>query len=373
MFFLFLMQVLSIICFYQADKCCETGKKYRGWILISVIMLVIPASIRNESVGTDVSVYQKPLFLHALNSFNMVDFNAKTIVYDIEFLYKVLVFSVSKISKSIQILFLIQELWVLIPIYRGLWIIRKKFNIVIAFIAYVFLYYTESYNTIRQNIALSLLFLAVCFVIDCRFIECIFYEIVAIGFHKSAIVGFAVIFFYLFSKKMRNDFSLIYRVGIFLLVFLISSNYVKIFTYFVTHFSFLPVRYLGYQYLHTDDVNIPMVRTLLELFLLIVLLVKEQGAEQMNLKLYQWLSLLNLVTLGMLNMASSTVFAARILWYFMIFEILDISVGETLLKKNKINKNIYLFLSAAFLISYWIYVYLVLKACGIYPYQFYWK
>ncbi|MCI5934041.1 MAG: EpsG family protein [Lachnospiraceae bacterium] len=368
MIFLIIMQVLSVAFFTIADKQAKKEKSYRIWIYFSVLMLLIPAAIRNESVGTDVSVYQKPIFDRALRSPDYSSFLLNIAIYNVEMLYATLIFFVSKISSSIQILFLCQEVFVLVPVYIALWKIRKHINVDIAFLSYVFLYYIESYNTVRQNIAMSFVFLAVCMIVWEKSHRGIVFAILAIGFHRSAIVGIVIILLYWFLKKTNLHNSKILRLIIFIVVVFVSENYLLIFKFVVRVLPFLPERYLGYYYLYIDKNNVSVIRLLLEILILIILFVIERRNNFNSIQIC-WLSTLNLITIGMTHMASSTIFAARILWYLMLFEVLDLSLCVEIVKKRTINYFLYKEILLTFLILYWIYIYAVLRVSNILPYR----
>lgn len=106
------------------------------WALIGGLLIpILIAGLRNESIGTDVSVYSKQLFDVAQNSENFTYFYHSNWFYiwrvksisEFEFGYLLLVYICGHFFHSFILLLSMTQALIILPIYKSLSMYKKKF------------------------------------------------------------------------------------------------------------------------------------------------------------------------------------------------------------------------------------------------------
>lgn len=147
--------ILSSIYMHIADK-----KGRWAYIILAILILLIPSTFRDVSVGTDVSAYQLPMFSIATKSHGFMEYILSTNYIVSDYGYSAITYFVAKLFGDIHFLFLVEGVIIIIPIYYVIWNYRGRVDVGITVLAYTFLFYTETYNVVRQYMSISLLVLA---------------------------------------------------------------------------------------------------------------------------------------------------------------------------------------------------------------------
>ena len=181
----------------------STQKVY-GYLFLSILVLIILATLRGDHVGVDILVYQKDLYLHAARMKSLISFLKWS--YE-EAGYSLVTFIGAKFGHFAFVHFLNMSL-ILIPIYYLIWDIRDEIEPDMSLAAFLFLYYVQGYNMVRQQIAISLMALGLYLFSKKKNVPALVIGLISISFHYTAIVGFSSYFLLWMS---RSKLKLLYQ------------------------------------------------------------------------------------------------------------------------------------------------------------------
>ncbi len=345
----------AVIFLHISRKKADQGGRFLVFLILSVLVLVIPAAVRDISVGADVRTYQKPLFDLAVvaPSFSRYLYLGQRIVK--EYGYLVFVYLITRIFKSIGWVFFFEELLILICVYFAIWNHRKIILPELSLFTYLCIFYLETYNTVRQHISISMLLVAMIWFFKKKYLRAGIMFIIMILFHAAAVICLAIPFIYYLSailmKSGKRQLIILPFLSALLLVFVL--NYQSIFSFVLKKISFLPSRYKYYfvDYSHSFDYPIMEGGICLLIMILILLVLKERNRldyygedkdeEMINAKWICHLVLLNFFLSCGYLIQSTISFAGRLFWYFKVFWLYDIPLGRVLVKDNANNRLLY--------------------------------
>lgn len=246
MFVYLMMFFVSLGLIYLSLITKKKSLKYL-YILCSLLIPCLIAGIRDINVGTDTSRYMIGLFRAARRSESFDIFLTRFIYHEyinqrvatFEYGFLLFLYYSEKLFKSFQIFLFLSEFFILLPIYIGVFLIKKKFKInpVLSLAIFYFMYYASTLNTARQWLSIGLVFLALCYMLSYkRFILPVVLIYLSHYFHKSGYIGFLPVVLYLFIiltnikcikiKTWPIDGTIIYYIlfSAISFVFLLSIN-----------------------------------------------------------------------------------------------------------------------------------------------------
>lgn len=188
----------------------NTSLYYVAFFMIFLIYVVV-AGIR-YNVGTDYitySMYQIPI---ALSNMKIVS------SYNVEFLYK-MVIKLGYFIGGVQWVFVITAM--LFVGFVILYIMQRSNNYVLSFLIFVLItFYNFSLNGMRQSIAIGIFLFATKYVVIKKPFKYFFWIIVAVLFHKSAIIYF-FLYFLLHFNFVKNKWFLYFLtfISFFIVIF----------------------------------------------------------------------------------------------------------------------------------------------------------
>jgi transmembrane protein EpsG len=192
-------------------------------LAISIPSLI--AAIRGESVGTDYKWYlyhiaQFPNKINSIFDFHLLDSN-----FEIGFNIFTLVITRFTSDPSV-VVFFIYSLIASFILLGAKKLINKKY-VGLSFFLYLCVFWLYGYNGLRQAIAISILFFSICYVVEKKFWPFILIVILAISFHKTALLFLPVYFLYNHKNLKIEKINLLFFVlGIVLVaVFLKQTSY----------------------------------------------------------------------------------------------------------------------------------------------------
>lgn len=348
------------------------------FIILAFLIPCILAGLRKETIGTDLQVYVKPMFQFAIDSKNFQEFLSKTwinkvtgtrwFITDVEIGFSLFLYLITKIFKSFQVLLFLFQLVIITLIYKGLKFFKNQY-LYLSMLTYYFLYYVVTFNIIRQYLAIAIIFYGLKFLIERKYRYYILLNILALFFHKSAIIGLAILLLYSISDnnriklfflkiKIKNKIKIVILISILVLILfqlefitniLQSVGLEKYKSYLKGEYSFLPKQFL---------LRIPFV----------CLIFTEYKKNKEN-RIYLFALLLNIIDLFLSQLGSVTPNSWRIAQYFSIYNIIFYPmVCDS--GKYKIFKKLFLI---SYLVFYFSYTILILGNHEVYPYLFYWE
>ena len=215
--------IFSLVFMYTIEN-----NKTRNRSVFSTIFVVLPlillASCRDSTVGSDTSFYQIPIFKNAILFQGDLPLFLNSYL-NVEILYLLLNYGVACISHNIIFLFLILYSLVIIPMFIAALKLKKYISPTFFWLIFLLIEYNESLSTIRQSIALSLsVLMFVLYFLKKKWWTYVLCGLIAIGFHNSAVVVFLLLFIYkIIQKYPINKSPLFYTFGcIFFIMMLIQ-------------------------------------------------------------------------------------------------------------------------------------------------------
>lgn len=334
-------------------------------LFISASVLILLAAMRGEDVGTDVKIYQLPLYRKALvagnlSNYLLFNFPAR------EPLYLIVTYFASKLGSMFWVFFA-NELIIVTFTYKALWQYRDKLDPALALGAFLFVYYCEGYNLARQQMAMSLVLYAIV-LLDHNRIKLSFLLIsLAFCIHYSSIISICIVILYIASKgKLKRVYSIL-----FLLVSIIIGLYYReIFTFAIQLLKFLPQKYLESKYMNlledASGLNVTvMLLTIIEL--IIAFLLVKKNREPIFTKYF--LLYMMLFSLAGALISGKAFAAYRIFLYCGFFSIFVVGRSK-FISTSKQNRLLIESTVWIILLVYWIWFFAVKKNAEIYPYVF---
>ncbi len=369
---------LSCFLFYISTK-----SKSKLWnkltIIIAILLPCLLAGLRGDEIGTDVTVYAKPLFTVAKTSHSFSDFllhplYSYKMVNDFEIGYLFLTYFIAKLFNNFHVLLFTIELLMLLPLYKGL----KKFKnmdnkIWLCMLIYYLIFFNLTLNAMRQFIGISISFYALSLLInrESSTKKCVLYIFISMLFHKSSALAFLILIVYLASKNrlkivfgsVKFDFKkILFAVMTLLITFIIIKPT------FLSKF----LDYVGFDK-YTNYVNGNYSFSYFSFFKLLPLIVlyifnrQSFNNKYDNSKFYSIILILSII-IG--QAVSLNIRASRISYIFSIFFVVIIPLLLETMKNNK-KRNIYILFTISYLLFYWYYIFVYMGSSETVPYSFY--
>lgn len=176
-------------------------------VFFAILLPVTLAGCRASSIGTDVMIYGKWDFVSAGSSDSFVQyFSTRKYALLAEPLYQLLVYTLSQIFSNYHWGLFTYNLLAVSFAYAGMKRCKKLFNtpLWLGMLLYYFSMYNTSLNLMRQSIAISIVFFAATFLLEERYKTFFLLVVLGMGFHTSALFGFAFLPIYFISAQKRN-------------------------------------------------------------------------------------------------------------------------------------------------------------------------
>ena len=325
------MFTISSFFFYLGDR---YGKKSR-WILdvVGILIPLLMATFRTETVGNDVLGYVKPMYLCAYNASNFIGYETALLsqlsTRDLEFGFSLIGYIGTKLTGSLCGVFFLYELVMLVFIYLSIRKyndeISKKYNlpqikIYIAMFCYLTLFYNMSLSMMRQSMACSLIVYCIVCLIAEQYIRSAISLMGAILMHSTAAVGFVLILLYIcIDRKWKNIRKLIIPAGLVIAAF--GGQMYWIIMDFLSRFIPIPARYLAFEYMWNQGkgVNLAFLY-LIGCAFFSVWLLKFRKDKKNNYYIFLEYIIWCSVFLTPMSIAAANV--SRVLYYFFYFFVL---------------------------------------------------
>lgn len=372
---------IYLICFAVSClflKIADLSKKgaiYNIFIIMGLIIPCILAGFRADTIGTDVQVYVKPMFEAALSSSDFSQYQGMRwiaswtymYVHDIEIGFSLLVYIIAKVFGNMTVLLTCIEILIIFPFYKGLSYFKKDFPMWLCMLVFYLMNYNVTLNMMRQWIAMSLLFYGFKYVIEKKLKKFIFIVLVAMTFHTTAILGILFYFIYSFIYSGKNK----KRIKIFIssrkYISLENLNKVFIIT-IVVCLALLSIQSIAIflnnielgkyaAYIQGDVYLLPIQIILRAPFIILILLNWNKYNEKYNMA--PIFLVMMIIDLLVSQLGSISQYSWRIATYFSMFNCLSYP-SICLIWKKRITRISCDILLIMYLISYWVY-YFVLK------------
>lgn len=325
------------------------------------------AATRDETIGVDVFVYQKPIFLIAKRNQSIIKYMQNPYIKYFEPAYVILAYAASQFGEIFWF-FLFAQALIIAFVFLTIWHFRNLVPAYLSLACFLFVYYLHGYNITRQSIAMAIVLYAVVLADQNKYILMCLMELLAIGFHTSAIVGVGIIFLYFAGK---GQFKKVYTAFIILGVLTISLFFRQIFIWIVNIVPFLPQRYIGKIYLYLEGgTDFTASRFFYVSSTIIILLCIAGSKLKEHVRNYDFLLYMMVLAFCGIVIGSQATFAYRVFIYPEMFSIFVIPQALLLVSTQKGNRLIGKIILYAVLVIFFIFSYMIKNYGAVYPYIF---
>ena len=162
MFVYFFVFFITFIFAYLAEKFYSKNNKFLFYVFsaLAVLLPSLMASFRASGVGTDTQIYIDRIFHYMVNSKNINDFVYYKSLSDVEILYFIFNFVVSRFSSSLNAIYFSCSLFVNLLFYSTFFYYYKKQKISLSFsyILFLIFFFNKSLNMNRQMMGMAICF-----------------------------------------------------------------------------------------------------------------------------------------------------------------------------------------------------------------------
>ena len=254
--------VISVALLYFAEVLRNNLKNLVFSRFVTGIALLLPCILaggRDVGVGIDTLGYGAPVFEIACNTDNFrwyLDLVEGT-GFDVNLLYSVVTYLVSRISHSVNLYFFVIQALMTFPFYFALRRLSGDRFLWLGFAVFYLLFYLQGLSNLRQFLAISFVLLAFAEYVDRRLLVSLALFCIGVGFHSTAAVWIILPLFWsvLFKKRQllwhARAHAKIIVLFIFALGLFVVVNIQQVFS-ILTSFPLLG-RYASY--LETDTAS----------------------------------------------------------------------------------------------------------------------
>ena len=150
------------VFFANLAKKTENRKRFIFWSILSILVTVLLAGLRDISIGIDTSNYYDNSWKTAVGSSSFWRF---MVLYHRayrakEYLFAILIGLIAKTTRNYHVFLFAVHLIIVGGFYIGAFRFRKHADPVFSLLLFYLLYYNHSLNVFRQYMAMSILFAA---------------------------------------------------------------------------------------------------------------------------------------------------------------------------------------------------------------------
>lgn len=368
--------IFSLIFSYGYEK-----SNIKLLMAISLFFPVAIAAFRADIIGTDVQVYARQLYNIAINSKNFDEFlNMKWYaiwrfkeVSEFELGYTILVYLSAKL-KSFAFLLGCTQFLTIFPLYLSLnrYKNRYKYIVTIGLSIYYLLFFNMSLNMMRQWIAMTMIMLAYVHLKDSKYVQSTIIFIIAVLFHRTAIIGLGVLITYVLLRKNKREIFLKFstkRYNLNIVIF-ITIMTLLITTVLSNSFRMMLTNLLGLSDYSTYvngavAISINQIYTDIPVLLLFLMIWKRRK----NIEDYTFLTFCVFSNIVLSQLSSVMAYSSRIVLYISVFKMLIVPIYLNNLQ-GRLKKIITLILILLFYSIYWYYTYVIKGTDATVPYVF---
>ena len=347
-----------LLCGILAKQAAKRDKKIYVWLIIAVLTLI--SGLRSYQTGLDTYNY--------LSKISLISAGQPEYAYGFEESFKTICFLLSKISDNSTFYLCVFAFITNALIMLRLWDFRRISSFLWMVLCYYFCFYFMTMNGIRQFCAVAIVFYATRYLNQKRLLPFLAGVIIAVLFHRSALVGLIFIVEELWQWNQLNQRQrvvLIFCTAALPLAiigaFTIGAEYRHYFTY--TSFDvglMIPAKVLFYliTLIFVHQIYKQMMRS------------KTTSASMMTPEIIPGICAAYILGLGLTALGYMYAQVERIGWYFYLFEGAYLGI----LQKDETRLNRYVFGGIAALLIGYSFIYSIThNSQGNVPYLFFWQ
>ena len=217
----------GIFCLQGERKLDYNRKLSTIYFIITVICVSAIAGLRDYTIGTDIATYGNYLFNAALKNTHLVNYIKS--YPEIDFLYLVLNYVISRFFDNAHWLYFIIGLLIYGFTLKGIIYYRRKISISMGWLCFLFIFYGDTLNAMRQFIAMAIVFWGFHYALEKKYKKYIIVVLLATLFHNTAIISFGIFGIYFILQKKNTLMVRIWLVFCSSAVFMLYSQMLNIF------------------------------------------------------------------------------------------------------------------------------------------------
>lgn len=358
-------------------------KRLPVFLAISFFALLIPcliAGFREQTIGTDVMVYVKPLTQSAIQADDLGDyFNSywylswrNLYVQDYEPGFSLLVYVVANLTKRLGAVLFAVQAFTIVPIFIALVRNRKQVPLWLGMLVYYLLFFNSTLNMMRQWIAMAFLLLAMQMLLERKGGLTILFSVVGFLFHYSAILVIPIYMVYWFIWMPRTttfaqgSLSVKGSTLAASLFFLVAIFAILNLQLVLQLLSSIGLDRFG-SYLRGEEMSLMVNQIILRIPLFVILLVnwKDMCRKQSATPFY--LAMLAMDTVAS-QLVSVDINAIRIGYFFSVYSLLWLPAACNCGKGAK--RFFCIAAVCVYALLFWYYTYVLTGRHQTYPYIF---
>lgn len=239
--------ITSYQCFCAAEVEAKKGmsKSRVIYLWLAILIPCIVAGLRADTVGVDVGVYVvRDVKYGALSqSFKQLQ---NLMSSESELLYCFLVYISTRFTSDASVLLFLLQLLSITPCVKAFCLLRDRINVQLSYLIYLLYFYNSSLNVMRQAVACSFILMGIAYLYSDKKYKkekTILSFIVAVLFHKAAVIGIAILFILELFGKFKGKYTI--RILLFAGICLLPTLLIKSTEYLMVNPN-IPYRYKFY-------------------------------------------------------------------------------------------------------------------------------
>ena len=354
---------------YLARK-AEDKKRFFLYSVLSVLITVMLAGLRDYSIGTDVENYlnQRQFWASAIEAESVGEYLKFYFSLGlVEPLFALFLGSIAQLTGDFRLFLVLSHVVIVTCIYIGAFRLKHHARPELVLMLFYLLYYNNSLNLIRQYMAMALVFAFFADLEERKFIRYFVAVLIAALIHTTAIISLIPLTIYLIlypQKEMEaaSAARTIFVCGIVLVGVFFFIPLIKL----AIQWGFFPKKY---QYYFQDKLSrLAMTRLLIRILEItgLILCYKKLRTHNNHLEFY----LVNTVTfMALLEMSRRIAHGQRIPLHFAFTNIVTVSMLESCHEK-KTERLVWTAMIVFLAAYYWYHTYVLGMGSETVPYKF---
>ena len=353
----------------EKERHIKNTKKIALVLLVfSAVILSILAAMRADSIGRDVQTYVIKFFYGARGYDSFIKYLSFYPLDYVEPGYKLFNYIISRFTDDIRVLHFCITLFDISFVLAYLWENRKNMSVSLGLLVFMLMLYNVGFNAVRQTMAVCVCLYAFNSARDRRLRKFILLMLIAVMFHRSAIV-MAITYPLVAIFKKRSIKECNKLICIIAVISVVSLLFVNSIVGVLIRVGVFPVKFSHYI---GDSFSLSRLSAFLFLIPVIVVFKmyekKYYDIDHFNMVLLSYVILWPI--LAQLDSVSDQF--GRMAYFFSVANI-GIYAQIPIIQKrvrNKSNTRIVSLMIVLFLIGYWFVNYYVWKVGNTVPYLF---
>lgn len=370
---------ISTILIAIAEK-----RKTKYFVLLSAVALLIPcllAAFRAVNVGSDTSLYLKPMTQAAMQAENIGEYyrthwyhSYKNLyIKDYDIAFSLLVYFVTKLTSSMAAVQFAVSALTLVPTYAALAKSRKSAPVWLGMLIFYLYFYNGTYNFMRQMIAMAFLLLAFQYLVEKKWGWVAVYSALSLLFHSSAVIGIALFFVYgcvQYADRWQFAHNRFRMSGKMILVCLVTAaSFVAILNLdlVIKLMGLLGVSKFS-NYLEGDEMHLLVTQIVLRLPVIFLFLINWKDLRKATPRAAFYLGMM-LMDMVLSQLISVDVYSFRIGYYCSIYLLLAVPELYGAIP-CRFRRTVTTVAMIAYYLFFWYYTYVMQLRHATYPYSF---